>query len=310
MRTSLVTAIVLVAIASGGRAAPRADDQKAREVLAAARNAIGGPRLASVETLSVEAALQRNLGEIQLSSDVEILVGLPDRYLRTDVPANAPGGGFATGFSGDRAIRPAGSHGGPPGAVMIRIGPGGAPPPGEPLSPEEQAAADDALVRAGRADISRLMLGWFAAAHPSLGATYTYAGEAESPDGRAHVIEAAAAGGFTARLFIDQDTHLPLMVTYLARELRIVTAGGGRGGPPSAEERARMREEGQRQMAEFEKAPPPLVEHTLFFDDWRETGGIRFPHTIRRAAAGTTNEEWTIRRVRVNPKLDPKKFQG
>ena len=43
------------------------------------------------------------------------------------------------------------------------------------------------MLRSARADISRLMLGWFAAAHPSLDAQYTYAGEAESPDGKADV---------------------------------------------------------------------------------------------------------------------------
>ena len=29
-----------------------------------------------------------------------------------------------------------------------------------------------------------------------------------------------------------------------------------------------------------------------------------------RASAGTTNEEWTVGKVKVNPKVDPKKFEG
>ena len=40
------------------------------------------------------------------------------------------------------------------------------------------------------------MLGWFAAAHPSLSVEYTYAGEAESPDGKADVIDVKNADGF------------------------------------------------------------------------------------------------------------------
>jgi hypothetical protein len=56
--------------------------------------------------------------------------------------------------------------------------------------------------------------------------------------------------------------------------------------------------------------PQPTVEYTLFFDDWRDVDGIKFPHSLRRASAGTTLEEWTISKVKVNPKIDPKKFDS
>ena len=51
-----------------------------------------------------------------------------------------------------------------------------------------------------------------------------------------------------------------------------------------------------------------MVEFTLFFDDWRDADGIKFPHKMRRAMGGATNEEWTVSKVKVNPKIDPKKF--
>jgi hypothetical protein len=162
-----------------------------------------------------------------------------------------------------------------------------------------------------------LMLGWFAMAHPALRAEYIYAGEAESPDGKAHVIDAKNADGFTARLFIDQQTRLPLMVTFQGPQPRIVTAGG-RGGPGpqdraramSEEERRKMREDAEKRIAEMQSQPPVMVEHTWFFDDWQEVSGVKFPHKLRRAVAGTTNEEWTITKVKLNPKIDPKKFEG
>jgi hypothetical protein len=104
----------------------------------------------------------------------------------------------------------------------------------------------------------------------------------------------------------------------------MITAGGspqgGRGDvrvSPGAEpremteeDRKKAREAAEKQLDELRNQPPTLVEFTLFFDDWREAGGIQFPHRIRRASAGTTNEEWTVGRVRVNPKFDPKKFEG
>ena len=87
------------------------------------------------------------------------------------------------------------------------------------------------------------MLGWFAMAHPSLNAQYTYAGEAESPDGKAYVIDVKNADDFAARLFIDQKTHLPLMVTYKGPQPRMMTTGGPvaaggsrRGGSAAAQD--------------------------------------------------------------------------
>jgi hypothetical protein len=60
----------------------------------------------------------------------------------------------------------------------------------------------------------------------------------------------------------------------------------------------------------MQKEPPVLVEYALFFDDWREEDGIKFPHSIRRSLAGTTTEEWSVNKVKVNPKIDPKKFES
>ena len=61
---------------------------------------------------------------------------------------------------------------------------------------------------------------------------------------------------------------------------------------------------------ELRSQPPAMVEFTLFFDDWREVGGIKFPHKIRRASAGTTNEEWTVGKVKVNPEDRREEVRG
>ncbi len=183
----------------------------------------------------MEAAAQRNVGTFQMTADVELLVEMPDKYMRAETPQ---GGmvtvGMTTGFNGDRPLKAAAAPGiGPGGAMIIRMGPSGAMPgPTEKPTPEQQQQIDRTVVRSSRQELSRLMLGWFGAAHPSLNARVTYAGEAESPDGKADVIEVKNADGFAARLFIDKETHLPLMVTYQGPQGRVVTMGGPRGGGP------------------------------------------------------------------------------
>ena len=103
-------------------------------MLAAARKAIGDKKLDALKTLSVEASLQRNVNNMQLASDVEILLDLPDKYVRSD----ASSGGMMTmsmaiGFNGEKPIRPANAVPMAGGAMMIRMGPGG------PMTPAEKA---------------------------------------------------------------------------------------------------------------------------------------------------------------------------
>ena len=46
----------------------------------AARKAIGDKKLDALKTLSVEASVQRNVNTMQMTSEVEILLELPDKY--------------------------------------------------------------------------------------------------------------------------------------------------------------------------------------------------------------------------------------
>ena len=327
MKHQLVLSCAAALLLAAGGAVARAGDGKAAEVMAAARKAIGDKKLAALKTLTLEAQVQRNVGAMQMATDTEILLELPDRYLRSDTGSGPMSGGMTSGFNGDKVIRPANANVSLGGGMVIRMGgPGPMLPPGEKPSPEEQERIDKLMLRNSQVELSRLMLGWFALTHPSLNAEFTYAGEAESPDGKADVIDAKNSDGFNARLFIDRETHLPLMVTYQGPQPRMVTAGGPQrqarpGGTPAAqpsaerremteEERRRAQEEAEKQIAAMRNEPPAMAEFTLFFDDWRDVGGIRFPHRMRRAIGGTTNEEWTVGKVKVNPKIDPKKFEG
>lgn len=321
IKTTIGGAVVML-MAAG---AAYAQDAKAADVLARTRTALGGSKLEALRTFSLEAATQRNVGQMQMTGDLEIALEMPDKYLRSE---SSRGGmmnmAMNTGFNGDKAILPANASVGAPGTMTFRIGPGGAMSGEAPkLTDEQRAQLNTTALRSARTEISRLMLGWFATAHPTLQAQYTYAGEAESPDGKAHVIDVKDADGFEARLFIDQNNHLPLMVTYKGRQPRLMTSTrAAPGGAPTAasgsgtqattrvlteEERQRLQQEAA-DRAHRDVADAPLVEFSVFFDDWREVDGINFPHVLRRASAGETTEEWTISKVKVNPRLDAKTF--
>ena len=320
-RFTQLGAIALLLLA--GAVPAMAQDGKAEEVLAKTRKALGDKKVARLKTLSAQAQMDRNVGNVQASSEVELFVEMPDKFVRAEASRGMGGMTMSTGFNGEKAILPGGGNMlmGPGGSMVFRMGPGGTmqQDTSKP-TPEQLAQINAASLKTSRAEVSRMMLGWFGAAHPSLQATYTYAGEAESPDGKAHVIDVKSPDGFEARLFIDQNNFLPLMVTYKGRQPRMVTNGmpmtrtmtagataGGQTKQLTDEERKKLAAEAEKMLTQ-QMADQPLSDFSLFFDDWQQVDGLTFPHKMRRAVAGETTEEWTFTKVKVNPKIDPARF--
>jgi hypothetical protein len=125
----------------------------------------------------------------------------------------------------------------------------------------------------------------FAASFSSYPLTFTYVGKAEAPQGQADVIDVNGPATFALRLFVNSETHLPLMVSWQA------PAGRGPQGAPAGRGSA---------------AP---VENRLYYADYRESDGLRWPFRLRRSAGADTVEETTFDRFRINAKIDAKKFQ-
>jgi len=279
---------------------------RAGEILAAARKAIGGQTLDSLKTFSVQSTLQRNTGQMQIQSDVEVLLDLPDKYARSETLNGGGGamvmrGGGTSGFNGDTPLQKldGGAMGG--GGMIVRIGPGGtsSTPIKDKATAEQLEQQKRAMLRGSRAEASRLMLGWFAMAHPASKVSYAFLGEAESTDGKAFVINAKNDDGFETRLFVDENTSLPLMVTYTGPLPRVIT-----------QTTQLSPEDMQKQLEAMQEQPPEMGEFTIYFEDWRSVDGVKFPFKMRRAMGGTTSEEWSVTRVSVNPKIDSKKFDG
>ena len=361
-----VSALLIAAlIALAPSVQPLQAQDKAADVLAKMRQAIGGGKLDSLRTFSLNAKTARNMGERQMVSDIEVYLELPDKYLRVENITAPIARTMQTGFNGDKPILPQGMNmaGGPGdrmvimnGAPMVAAGGGGgarmavetvvvgggggggrggAPGAGEATASATPEMRNALMIRSQRIELSRMMLGWFGTAHPGLNATYSYAGEAESPDGKAHIINVKAEGGFEVKLFIDQASNLPLFVSWTALgppDLRNINRGGGAGPvvssgappppPPAAggvvhtnpvvsntpAQQNQMSDEMRKQLDEALKNRK-MIEYRVYFGDWKEAGGIQFPHMLQRATGNDTTEEWTISKVQVNPKIDAKKFQ-
>jgi hypothetical protein len=51
------------------------------------------------------------------------------------------------------------------------------------------------------------------------------------------------------------------------------------------------------------------VEQRLYYADYRDVDGMKFPFRLRRAVGPDTTEETVFDRYRVNPKIDPRRFE-
>jgi hypothetical protein len=122
-------------------------------------------------------------------------------------------------------------------------------------------------------DFVRLTLGMFATSFPAYPLTFRYIAQGEAPEGKADILDVAGPVNFSARFVVQRDTHLPVMLMWQAL---------AQGKP---------------------------IEYRMYYGDFRDVDGVKWPFRLRRAIAGETIEETTFDRIRINVKIDPRKFE-
>ena len=152
---------------------------------------------------------------------------------------------------------------------------------------------EQAQRRARQTELSRLMLAWFL----SVDGNAAWVATAESPEGKADVIEITPANGPVTRLFLDQATHMPLMITWQGAAPQLVVAGrGGRGGQRG--EAAAPGDAGARRGG---GTPREQATLQMTLGNYKTVNGVKLPHLITRGVENMTIEEWTIDSYRINP---------
>src|SRR5262245_1120206 len=208
MREKFLVAILIIAAAMAGIfTSVSAQDAaaKAQQLIAQARAALGGDKLKS---LSVTGNYRRTFGQTEMAGEVNYDLLLPDKMMKTETINPAPSVEITRveTLNGDDVWEDQQQHGGGGGIMIFRRGTGG---PG--TDPQK---AQDMMRQRVRSDFARLLIGWLLTTPSSFPVEFGFVGEAESPDGKADVLEVKDHAGFATRLFLDQKTHYPLMLTY------------------------------------------------------------------------------------------------
>ncbi len=124
---------------------------------------------------------------------------------------------------------------------------------------------------------------------PSFPVTMTHGGTLDTEQGKIETIDLAGPEEFAARLFIDQKSARPAMISY--RQLINPTAGyvvSGNADPA---------------------APTQEIAVQLYFADYRPVDGILFPFQIVKAVNGVPVDEWKLEKFKLNPDLKAKLFE-
>jgi hypothetical protein len=203
------------------------------------------------------------------------------------------GGGMGGGGMGGPGGRrgggmgiPGGGGAGGPGGGGRGGGRGGDGPMGG-----MQEMNSPAMQEQVRADFTRLLIVWLLTAPASSQVEFNYDQELETKDGKVDALRVTGANDFTMALYVDQQTHRPVMLAY--RALMPRRSAGPRG---DEEPSNRPRE-------------PELVDVQLYPSGYKAVGKVFLPHRVVKTCDGQTVEEWEIKKYKLNPDLKPRKFE-
>jgi hypothetical protein len=304
---------------------PANDTVKGAALLAEARKALGGEdKLAAIKRLEVKAEITQLQANQTLDGDITLQIETPDKYRREEeifLPGGSvsisriqalngaevwdvtegglPGGFGRGGRGGDFRGGGGGRLGGILGGAL-----GGADPNQAQLDPARQAALREQQRRTRATELSRFLVA-FLLAPPE---TPAWVGTAVTPkDEKADVLEFKTADDTITRLFLDINTHVPLMMTYSIPAPRGAQGrqgrgarGEGRGGD------GRGGEAGAAPAAPPQAAQPTTME--MYLGDYKADGGVRTPRHVTREINGEIQEEIRIKSVKLNPSFKPNTF--
>jgi hypothetical protein len=298
MKPTACFVLCAAALYAASSAVAAQDASKGAALLVEARRALGGEeKLRAIRALDVRGDFKRAAGQMSLEGELQIRLETPDK-LRRDEDLSLPGGGPAvirTEVLNGSTVWEDVSGGG--GAFVARFGrgdrgggggggaAGGARGGRAAIDPVQ---LEEAQRRARQIELSRFMLAWLL----TVDGDASWIATAESPDGKADVIEITAANRPATRLFLDQTTHMPLMITW-------------QGAAPQLIARARGGRVGQRGDGPPPDAQPPRTPQQatlqLTLGNYKTVDGVKLPHLMTRGVNDMTIEEWTIDSYRVNP---------
>ncbi|MGH9897530.1 MAG: hypothetical protein ACRD4L_01590 [Pyrinomonadaceae bacterium] len=262
--------------------------RKAEDLMAQARKAVSGnKRLGSVNGLIVVGKYQRVQNSYDNSGEINVSIQLPDKFMLKRVfDFNAPGNvvttTHVTALNGDMAWMDAYASGGATSLKKVD------PSNGEEYKKFKKVLADQ---------YTMYMLELLLTSPAPFPVQYTFVGEAEIPDGRADVIDVKGSEGFALRIFLNKETHLPLMYSYktLKPTITRVTIATDSSGKSKANSLP---------TPNFPERKEEYIDLNIQVFDYKSVNGIMLPHRfLTKPVDGSYTEELNVTKYQINPEF-------
>ena len=241
---------------------------RAQEILKQGRDSIGGESaLTEIKSLKAIGNFRVVKDAREVRGDLKIEMLLPDRFMRTlSLTLGSKEVTSTEIVNGDRVQ-----------ADLLPITEGPAADPG--VSARERQV---------RSEFYRFLIAVLPAPAWTSQFSYSFQREMKMKPGKFDLISVKGPDGFAAWLFVDQRTHRPSMLSYLAPA-------------PS--------DPGNQQLNQDETGEPIMINYQCVFSDYRHVGDLWLPHQMTRTADGRVIEEWRIHKYKLNPELKPDRFE-
>lgn len=315
-----------------------AQDARAQAVLQQARAALGGEaQLKSIQSLIVQGT-SRHTPPVPaaptIEEQIELSFLLPDKFLKAKTLPGPNGSGETKIYEGVNGAQewmdvdakggdvlffpaqeqaPGQAHGQVQGQARAGVARGAGVPanaPGSHAIGIIHGRSDSSSEH--RSEFARYLLAFALTAPSTMPVEWSYVGKAETPTGRADALEIKGSDGFSVRLYFDEQTHLPVQMSYQTQALEM--------GVTMAFEAVPLPVNGQpvggqihRGLPAFNiEVPPPsgkAVEMQVRFSNYVNLAGWQFPQELSFSLDGRVVEEWVGLNWQINPGLSADHFQ-
>lgn len=231
---------------------------------------------------------------MEITRDVEIECVLPDKYRKTETLSL---GGMrrevTMGINGDVLFYDDGGQ-----AAMMG------------MDPAKPGPVHDETVKNLRREMIGLLAAWLVQVPDPARYTFSHAGVAEAPDGKADILDLKGPGDLALRLFLDAASHRVLMTTREStaldqKDLQALQEESQRKLQANPDVKEAMRELREA----MDKLPKRPITIEMRLSDYKSKGGLSLPHTMAVSGNPQASEEWSLTGFKLNPSLKPDRFE-
>jgi len=316
-------------------------DEKALELIAKARQAIGGDAaIASIQSMHITGKTTRTFSvdgsTITEQGDADIALQLPNKFMKM-VKLNHDG----PGVPGETQVRKnvelvvvgdaaaakgemiGGGDGNGTGAgvrkVILRKDDGSAQevssgsaklivkhPDGDNIQWKTESPDGKGNVFYVREDkerheaarqneLLRTTLGLLLTAPQGMDVSYTYAGEGNVNGTQCNIVE-ASFGGSAVKLYLSEDSNLPMMMSFIGSELPRIMHFKTDGLPPPNSDKDTVIF-----TKKLDGPPAENAEIQVTFSDYRSVSGVQLPYRWTQTANGAQDETFEVTNYEINP---------